>query len=171
MRNLKRHIGWTLVLASCLGTAPVAWATPTADCKKATNRCHVLVTVVVSGGNCGSTVKLDPEKVSVSKYERHTDYRVIWILPVGYVFRPAMGDGITIQKDMLDQPDDHGEFARGDVAKDDDGDTGHTRGRRYRLEYYNSVGESFKYKIQFREDKPGGLVYSCDPTITNLEAN
>jgi len=170
MRNLS--IGWALLLASGFVAAQAAPRTlPTADCKTGSKRCHVLVTVVAAGGTCSAEVSLDPDIVNVLAAERRKTYRIVWLLPDGYVFRHALGDGVVIQKDMLDQPDDHDEFGSGQVSDKDDGDaSGKARGTRWRLNYFNKVPERFKYKIQFR-DVAGTKVYSCDPTITNLEAH
>lgn len=172
MRNLQGSIGWALLLAGVVGAAQAApKMLPTPDCKTGSKRCHVLVTVVASGGTCSAEVSLDPDKVQVLATERNKRYRIVWVLPDGYVFRPAMGDGVVIEKDMLDMPDDHDEFGSGQVSDKDDGEaSGKAKGTRWRLNYFNKVGDRFKYKIQFREAATG-KVYSCDPTISNLEAH
>jgi len=165
MGNLKVRIGGILLLACLFGAAEAA--TPP-GCKRDQLKCHVDVQVK-TGGTC-TDVNLDPPTVSVSKDDRDLTYRIIWMLPPDYEFRPAMGDGVVIKSDALGKPDDHGEFADAVVGDDDDGEpSGKPKGRRWRWKYLNTQDGRFDYKIQFR-NKQTGKVYTCDPVITNLDA-
>ena len=72
MRTLKWSIGSFLLL-----TGSVAFAAPAPGCDKSSRKCHVVVKVVASGGNCTAQISLDPEKVVVRESERNKKYRIV----------------------------------------------------------------------------------------------
>ena len=86
-------------------------APPAAGCHVAKKKCFV--DVVEAATACKFAFNPDVLKVKPSNKR----FVIVWRLPDGYVFRPALGDGVTFTKEP---PDD--EFESGYSTDSDDGD-------------------------------------------------
>ena len=163
MKKSFGRIGGILVLACSFGAADAA---PVPGCDKGSLRCYVAVTLPSdrTSGTCPA-VNLDPPTVAVSKHERFKAYRIVWLLPPDYEFRPAMGDGVVIKTP------DQDEFVSGAVSDQDNGNaSGKPRGKRWRWKYLNTVDGHYDYSIQFRHKTDAADIRKCDPVISNIGA-
>lgn len=161
MLRVKSGLAVLLALACVVDPAD---AVPAPGCKTPTKRCHVIVTV---GADPCSNIIATPSKVAVLPSQRNRIYRIIWILPAGYIFKPSKGDGVAIKETF----DDQDEFDNAVVSDDEDNGepSGKANGRHWRWRFVNSKDGLYEYTIRFRH-KASSTVCVLDPVITNLDA-
>ena len=98
-------------MVSTDATAPAAAAAGTPGCHAARKRCFVDVIET----EAGCKFRFDPDELKVRP--EHKRFVIVWRLPQGFVFAPALGDGVTFTKEP---PGD--EFEGGYSTDSDNGD-------------------------------------------------
>jgi hypothetical protein len=141
-------------------TAPAVATAGTPGCHAARMKCFVDVIET----EAGCKFRFDPDVLKVRP--THKRFVIVWRLPEGFVFLPALGDGVTFTKEP---PGD--EFEDGYTTDSEDGDPptvtkGH---RRFRWVYVNDVPmKLYHYRIQFHRKNDPTRAIVCDPAISNL---